>query len=265
VPGAEVRHAEDPGYGRPPGITARAAGVSAQSFASRNALRDELSREFLERRKSPDARRYEESFARARGLIDSIDVFDLSKEPAQVRERYGPTRYGADCLTARRLVEAGVPFVLIQCYGTRCDWDWHYEAFSHLSKYMLGMFDQVTTTLIDDLKQRGLWDETLLICTGEFGRTPQIGSNEANGYAGRAHYGKNYNMFFTGGPVRGGQVLGATNAHGTEIVDRPIIRGDLYRTFSPALGFNPDCDFVVDGQPIPIQEEGKQTLTELLA
>jgi arylsulfatase A-like enzyme len=197
--------------------------------------------------------------------MSSIGLFDLSREPDRIRERYGPTRYGADCLTARRLIEAGVPFVLIQCFGTRCDWDWHYEAFSHLSKYMLGVFDHVTTTLIEDLRQRGLWDETLLICTGEFGRTPAIGSNEANGYGGRAHYGKNYAMMLGGGPIRGGQVVGATNKNGTEIIDRPVTVGDLYRTYYPALGLSPSKKFYVAGQPLPLQEEGKQTITELLA
>src|SRR5262249_37593570 len=168
----------------------------------------------------------------------------------------------ADGLTARRLVEAGVPFVLIQCFGTRCDWDWHYEAFSHLSKYMLGVFDQVTATLIEDLCARGLWEETLLICTGEFGRTPAIGSNEANGYSGRAHYGSNYAMILGGGPIRGGQVVGTTNKDGTAIVDRPVTVPDLYRTYYPALGINPDKKMWVNGQPVPIQEEGKQAIAE---
>ena len=108
-------------------------------------MRDELGRDFLRGRQATPARQYEESFVRARGLMRSTGVFDLEREPAKVRDHYGPSRYGADCLTARRLIEAGVPFVLIQCFGTRCDWDWHYEAFSHLSKYMLGVFDHVTT------------------------------------------------------------------------------------------------------------------------
>jgi hypothetical protein len=254
-----------PGFGVTPGITSRPDSISPTSYQARGELRDELSRQFLQNRLAGPAQQYEESFVRARGLMASKGVFDLSREPTRVRERYGSTRYGADCLTARRLLEAGVPFVLIQCFGTRCDWDWHYEAFSHLSKYMLGVFDQVTTTLIDDLKQRGLWEETLLICTGEFGRTPDIGSNEANGYSGRAHYGKNYAMMLGGGPIRGGQVIGKTNDKGTEIVERPVTVGDLYRTYYPALGIDPKHEFVVNGQPVPVQEEGKETISELLA
>jgi hypothetical protein len=254
-----------PGYGKLSGATAPPNGVSAAGFQARGALRDTLSRQFLEQRQGRDAQRYEESFVRARGLMTSTRLFDLSREDPKVRDRYGPTRYGADCLTARRLIEAGVPFVLIQCFGTRCDWDWHYEAFSHLSKYMLRVFDHVTTTLIEDLRERGLWDETLLICTGEFGRTPSIGSNEANGYGGRAHYGRNYAMILGGGPIRGGQVVGATNKNGTDIVDRPVTVGDLYRTYYPALGMSPTRKFHVNDQPIPIQEEGKETITELLA
>jgi hypothetical protein len=263
--GARYEMMKFPGYGKLAGATARPEGVSEAGFHARGTLRDALSGEFLQHRQAQDALRFEESFARARGLMGSTGLFDLSREPDKVRERYGPTRYGADCLTARRLIEAGVPFVLIQCFGTRCDWDWHYEAFSHLSKYMLGVFDQVTTTLIDDLRERGLWEETLLVCTGEFGRTPTIGSNEANGYGGRAHYGKNWAMLLGGGPIQGGSVVGATNPHGTEIIDRPVSTADLYRTYYPALGIDPDSKFWVNGQPITVQEEGKTTLTDLLA
>jgi hypothetical protein len=254
-----------PGYGKLSGLTGRPDGVSEEGSKARENLRDALGRQFLQQRQAQGAQRYEESFARARGLMASTSLFDLSREPQTVRDRYGPTRYAADCLTARRLIEAGVPFVLIQCFGTRCDWDWHYEAFSHLSKYMLGVFDHVTAALIEDLQARGLWDETLLICTGEFGRTPTIGSNEANGYGGRAHYGRNYAMMLGGGPIRGGQVVGATNKNGTEIVDRVVTVGDLYRTYYPALGFPHDKKLYVSGQPIPLQEEGTQTITELLA
>jgi hypothetical protein len=253
-----------PGYGKLSGATTRAEGVSEAGFRARGELRDALSREFLRQRPSRAASAYEESFARARGLMKSTGVFDLSREPARVRDRYGPTRYAADCLTARRLIEAGVPFVLIQCFGTRCDWDWHYEAFSHLSKYMLGVFDHVTAALIDDLRARGLWEETLLVCTGEFGRTPAIGSNEANGYGGRAHWGKSYSMILGGGPIRGGQVVGKTNKDGTAIVDRPVTVADLYRTYYPALGINPHKKLRFRGQPIPVQEEGKQAIAELL-
>jgi hypothetical protein len=263
--GARYDMMKFPGFGKLPGLTARPAGFDAEGSRARESLRDALSASFLNGRQAKDARRYEESFVRARGLMESTGVFDLSREPRRVRERYGHTRYGSDCLTARRLLEEGVPFVLIQCFGTRCDWDWHYEAFSHLSKYMLGVFDQATTALIEDLQSRGLWDETLLVCTGEFGRTPQIGSNEANGYGGRAHYAKNYSMMLGGGPIRGGTVVGETNALGTEITKRPVSVADLYRTYYPALGLDPDRKFFVNGQPVPIQEQGTQTITELLA
>src|SRR5262249_7499710 len=141
--GAKYDLMKFPGYGKMFAATTRQDGVSDEGFKARGALRDELGQEFLKGRQSRPALAYEESFSRAPRLMESPDVFDLSREPAKVRDRYGPSRYGADCLTARRLIEAGVPFVLVQCFGTRCDWDWHYEAFSHLSKYMLGVFDQV--------------------------------------------------------------------------------------------------------------------------
>src|SRR5262249_42241170 len=96
-----------PGYGRLSGPRAPAAGVSAAGYRARGELRDALGQEFLRGRPSRGAAGYEESFARARGLMESARVFDLSQEPPAVRDRYGPTRYGADCLTARRLGEAG--------------------------------------------------------------------------------------------------------------------------------------------------------------
>jgi hypothetical protein len=209
-----------PGLGKLSGATARPEGVSETGFRARDELRDVLGREFLRDRKARPAQQYEESFVRARGLMESTSVFDLSREPAGVRDRYGPTRYGADCLTARRLIEAGVPFVLIQCFGTRCDWDWHYEAFSHLSKYI---------------------------------------------YGGRAHWGRSYSMIVAGGPIRGGQVIGKTSKDGSTITDRPVTIPELYRAWYPALGINPDKKLYVSGQPVPVQEEGKQAVAELLA
>ncbi|MBY0233260.1 MAG: DUF1501 domain-containing protein [Gemmataceae bacterium] len=264
--GAKHEMMKVPGFGKPLGATSRHPSMDGHSFAARDELRDELAGGFLGKRSSRAAKLYEESFSRARGLMGSAGVFDLDREPARTRERYGPTRYGTDLLTARRLLEAGVPFVLVQCFGTRCDWDWHYEAFSHLSKYMLGVFDQATTALVEDLQARGMWDETLLVCAGEFGRTPQIGSNEANGYNGRAHWGKTYSVLLGGGPIKGGAVYGSTNKDGSDIADKPVTIPDLYRAVLwPALGVNPDKKIHVAGQPVPIQEEGARTVPGLLA
>ncbi len=253
-----------PGHGRLPGVLKLPEQVTAEADQARNALRKKLAREFLAGRRGSRVDQYETSFERAQALMESSGVFDLSEEPVSIRERYGPSRYGRDALTARRMIEAGIPFVLIQCFGTRCDWDWHYEAFSATSKYMLSVFDQVTTTLIQDLKDRGLWDETLLICAGEFGRTPEIGSNQAGGWGGRAHYGRNFATMLGGGPIHGGQIVGSTNSHGTDITDRKVSVADVHRTYYAALGINPDDEFIINGQPVPYQEEGKQTIEELL-
>ena len=108
------------------------------------------------------------------------------------------------------------------------------------------------------------WEDTLLICASEFGRTPEIGSNQAGGWGGRAHYGRNFAMMLGGGPIQGGQVVGATNKDGTAIIDRQVNVADMHRTYYTALGMNPDAEFEVDGQPIPIQEEGEQIVKELL-
>ena len=253
-----------PGLGKLPGIATRPKQLTADAYHARRALRVQLSQQFASERGGPPVDQYETSFRRARALMDSRDVFDISQEPQDVRERYGRTRYGCDALAARRMIERGVPFVLIQCFGTRCDWDWHYEAFSSNSKYMLGVFDQVTTTLMNDLRERGLWEDTLLICASEFGRTPEIGSNQAGGWGGRAHYGKNFSTLLGGGPIQGGAVVGATNNNGTEITDRRVTVADMHRTYYAALGIDPDDEFHINDQPIPIQEEGEQIISELL-
>jgi hypothetical protein len=154
---------------------------------------------------------------------------------------YGPSQFGRSCLTARRLIEAGVRVVTVNMYDTvfdRVSWDCHGTApFATLADYareVLPTFDQVFSRLIDDLERRGRLESTLVIAAGEFGRTPRV-----NVAGGRDHWPGVWSVVFAGGGVRGGQVIGASDAHASEPRDRPVTPADLVATIFASLGINP--------------------------
>jgi len=168
-----------------------------------------------------------------------LDVFNLAREPEAIRRRYGLYRFGQSCLLARRLVEAGVPFVQVN-WSSHVEseedagdggFDLHYRAFEILQERHLGMLDQSLSALLEDLDQRGLLATTFVAAMGEFGRTPKI-----NALAGRDHWQPCYSALFAGGGVRGGQVIGASDARGEYPVERPVTPGDVYVTMLDRLG-----------------------------
>src|SRR5206468_572067 len=147
---------------------------------------------------------------------------DLSQEAASTRDRYGRHGYGQQALLARRLVEAGVTFVVINLYEKDIDWwDDHYTIEKNLRK-RLPVYDQALTTLIEDLSERGMLDHTLVAAFGEFGRAPRIDKG-----AGRGHWPGAATAILVGGGIRGGQIIGSTTANGGEPKDRPLGPGDL--------------------------------------
>ena len=172
-----------------------------------------------------------------------------------VRDAYGDTDFGAGCLMARRLVEAGVPFVEV----TQKGWDTHKDNFTTV-KQLSTHLDQAMSSLLDDLARRGLLESTLVLWMGDFGRTPRINAN-----AGRDHYPQASSVVLAGGGVRGGQVLGATDADGIEIRDRAVTVPDLFRTIAVLLGVDPDVVRIApSGRPIKTVDRG-QLVKELLA
>lgn len=188
------------------------------------------------------------------------NAFDLSQEPAELRERYGKHAYGQSALLARRLIEAGVTFVVINLYEKDVDWwDDHYTIEKNLRK-RLPLFDQAFGTLIDDLAERGQLDRTLVAAFGEFGRAPRIDQ-----YAGRGHWPGAMTAVLTGGGIRGGQVIGSTTSNGGEPKDRPLGPGDLLASIYRAVGVDHQAT-VRDRQqrPIPILESG-HPIAELFA
>ncbi len=183
-----------------------------------------------------------------------MEAFDLDKESAKMRDAYGRTQFGAGCLLARRLIEAGVTFVEVVAGG----WDTHDDNFNRV-KARNGEIDQPMAQLVTDLKQRGRLDKTLVIWMGEFGRTPRI-----NPRAGRDHYPRAFNVALAGGGIRGGQVVGKTDAGGENVTDRPVTVNDLFRTVYTTLGINADFENMSRiGRPIKLVDGG-EVVKELL-
>jgi uncharacterized protein (DUF1501 family) len=186
------------------------------------------------------------------------EAFDLSREPIGLRNRYGRHFWGQAALLARRLVEAGVTFVTINLYEADVDWwDDHYHIEDNL-RWRLPRFDQVLSALIDDLAARGLHERVLVCAFGEFGRTPRIDS-----YAGRSHWPGAMSAVLSGGGLRGGQTVGATDSTGAAPVDRRLGPGDLLATIYRVLGI--DHEHMVSdrtGRPIRLVEHG-QPIAEL--
>jgi hypothetical protein len=175
-------------------------------------------------------------------------AFDLSGEPPRMTEAYGSSEFGQGCLMARRLVEAGVPFVEVTLGG----WDTHDDNFARV-KNLCGTLDQGMSALLDDLSSRGLLSSTLVLWMGDFGRTPRI-----NEKGGRDHFPACSSALLAGGGVRGGQVIGSTDQNGAEVRDRPVTVPDLYRTVAQVLDVNADKQRVApSGRPIKTVNGGQ--------
>lgn len=187
-------------------------------------------------------------------LSPRIDVFDLEKEPAPLRDAYGRTNFGQGCLLARRLIERGVSFVEVISTGDRNDagWDTHTNGYRD-QPYLCAEVDPAYSTLLTDLADRGMLDDTLVIWMGEFGRTPKIKTD-----GGRDHYSKGWITCLSGAGVHGGQVIGATDKDGVDVSDRPVSVQDLFVSFCHVLGINPREEYVTpDERPIKLVEGGE--------
>lgn len=210
---------------------------------------------------APAAADFQADRARAFGLVTSPEVgraFDLSREPAAVRERYGRHSWGQSHLLARRLVEAGARFVTT-VNGPSIVWDTHKDNFRRLKDRLVPPMEQAFAALLDDLSDRGLLDSTLVVWLGDFGRTPLI-----NGDAGRDHWPQCYSAVLAGGGIRGGRVVGRSDALGARPQEYPVAPADVHATVFAALGYDPQgiSYLSAEGRPSPLSE-GKP-LRELL-
>ncbi|MBS0263320.1 MAG: DUF1501 domain-containing protein [Planctomycetes bacterium] len=177
-------------------------------------------------------------------------AFDLSQEPAAVRERYGRHQWGQSHLLARRLVEAGVPFITT-VNGRSIIWDTHKDNFDRMQKSLVPPMEQAYVALLDDLAERNLLDSTLVLWMGDFGRTPAINKD-----AGRDHWPQCYSVVLAGGGIRGGQVIGQSDSIGAKPHLRPVTPADIHATVFTALGYDPRAITyqTVDGRPTPLTD-----------
>lgn len=205
---------------------------------------------------------------RAYNLITSPEAkaaFSLSDEPQEVRQRYGiggVNGIGLSCLLARRLVERGVPFVTVNHTG----WDTHQDIFKLKERYPtdrnahLPSLDRALSALIQDLTDRRMLNETLVVVMGEFGRTPKI-----NSQAGRDHWSNVFSVMLAGGGVQGGQIVGSSDALGEFPKERPVTPSDLAATIYMLLGINPNLELHTnDGRPVRVAPDGAKVVSELI-
>jgi hypothetical protein len=177
------------------------------------------------------------------------DAFNLQQEPESLRQRYGQTAFGQGALAARRLIEAGVRFTTVSIGG----WDTHGQNFNALRTRLLPQLDQVLSTLIADLDDRGMLENTIVYCAGEFNRTPRINQN-----AGRDHWGRSMAAVLAGGGIRRGYVHGTTDTNGMAPATEPCTPDDISSTIFQQLGIDPHSELQTPtGRPMQLFREGR--------
>lgn len=242
------------------------ARVERQEFDRQLGLLEKMERAFFKNYQAPAARAHSTTLASAVRLMRSrdVDVFDLAREPAQTREAYGQGYFAEGCLLARRLVEAGVPFVEVNMGLGGAGWDTHQNNFP-TTRARCQEIDTPMAALLDDLEQRGLLESTLVVWMGEFGRTPKCGDDYGGG---RQHYNKAWSTVLFGGGIRGAQVIGKTDATASTVVERPVGVADFMATICRILGIDYEKQRIPPGtaRPVPIVDLAKEVhvIEELL-
>jgi hypothetical protein len=269
----------EPGLARPVGAGAGDAaaalkvqdlepprGIDRARSDARLALLDGFNADFCAEHPGEAPAGQRTAYARAVKLMRSASVkaFDLGNEPARLRDAYGRNPFGQGCLLARRLVERGVPFVEVSLSSADGNqllgWDTHAQNFDTV-KRLSAVLDAGWSTLMDDLRSRGLLDSTLIVWMGEFGRTPKI-----NPRAGRDHFPGAWTTVLAGGGLNGGRAIGRTSADGTTVEERPVSVPDLLATVCLALGIDPRTQNVSNvGRPIRIADPAARPIVEALA
>ena len=240
-------------------------GVDEDEMKRRFAALDFLQDRFGARYRNGSAQAHRANFERAARMIESQakNAFKLEEESPELREAYGRNRFGQGCLLARRLVERGVPFVevtLSDVPGAPGSWDTHTNNFQAV-RALCEVLDPAWSSLMSDLRERGLLDCTLVVWMGEFGRTPNINQNQ-----GRDHFPAAWSTVLGGAGIRGGQVVGDTGNDGMEVKDRPVTVPEFYATICAALGIDHEKENISRaGRPIAIVDQGGKPVPELLA
>lgn len=233
-------------------------GISDERFQERLKLRDQLDGFSQKRRGESSIQNFDQSTQEALSVIqgDGAKTFDVSLESEEVRNLYGKNTLGQSFLVARRLVEAGVPYITINVQG----WDSHKRHFETMKQKTAEM-DQAFSALLQELDSKGLLDSTIVWWTGEFGRRPKIDWHEPwNG--GRNHYGKCFSTVVAGGGFQGGKVIGASDEKGENPIARPVSPGNLLWSIYELSGINPKASLPnPENKPLTIlpleEEEGR--------
>jgi uncharacterized protein (DUF1501 family) len=226
-------------------------GLDNKRLMQRMAALNLIEKGFISEKRGASAEDHEKILKKTLDLMTSeqMEAFKVMKEPKEVQDKYGTDGFGRGCLMARRLVEAGVPFVEVDYGG----WDNHANIHTELKDRKLPVIDKAIGALVSDLEDRGLLQDTAIIWMGEFSRTPRI-----NGNAGRDHWARSWSVMVGGGGLKGGIAVGATNADGTSVETEPYTSQDVMATICKTLGISLETTFTSkNGRPMKIANGGK--------
>ncbi len=243
--------------------------IGSVRLARRRKLKDVVDNAVKHLEETGDAQLLDSNFGAAYRLLTSTEArraFDLSRESAKVRNRYGMNRFGQCCLLARRLIQSGVRFVTINTFLTVFDeitWDIHgsqpFTSITGMKDIVAPMYDQAYSALIEDLNCLGMLDNTLVCNLSEFGRTPRV-----NPAGGRDHWPQCFTCYFAGGGVQGGRAIGSSDAIGGAPADRPADPSEIVGTIFHSMGFDlKTCLPGPAGRPLALVDAGKSEIKEL--
>ncbi len=233
-------------------------GLDERRLMQRMAALDLVEKGFVSQRRGQAASDHQNILKKTLALMTSeqMKAFRVTEEPQEVQERYGMDNFGKGCLMARRLVEAGVPFIEVDLGG----WDMHNDIFNTLSNQRLPVLDRAMSALFEDLEQRGLIEDTAVMWMGEFSRTPRI-----NGNTGRDHWARSWSVVAGGAGMNGGIAVGNTNSDGTRVETEPYTSQDVMASVCKSLGISLETTFTSrSGRPMKIANSGK-VIKELFA
>ncbi len=226
-------------------------GIDPTRLDQRLKMLETIENKFIGEKRGGSAEDHKKVIDKTVKLMTSkqMEAFKVMKEPKEVQEKYGTTGFGRGCLLARRLVEAGVPFVEVDLGG----WDMHADIFTTLADRKLPELDKAMAALVSDLADRGMLDDTAIIWMGEFSRTPNI-----NGGGGRDHWARSWSVVVGGAGFKRGMVVGETSSDGKEVVSEPYSSQDVMASVLKSLGISLETTFTAkNGRPMKIANSGK--------
>ena len=233
------------------------ASLTTQEDRQRHALRILLSQRFrADRQRDTTLASYDAAFGKVRNLSANEKLFDITSEPSAIRQSYGDSLFAQQAIVARRLIEAGAPFVRLN----RGWWDSHGENFD-IHAALVPDLDKVMSALLNDLDDRGLLDNTLVVTFAEMGRTPKI-----NNMRGRDHWGQCWSAALSGCGIKPGVVYGSTNADGTDVAENPVSAAEFFATVFNALGIDHQKSYIApDGRPVTLAPYETEPVEDVLA